>query len=645
MLPSVGDGMEGNGSGSLAGAGAPSADLAVTIQSGVGADSEDLGGVDVTALLTQDGASRYAEGPLLGRGGMGEVRLCTDRRIGRDIARKCVRSDQADTPEARARFLREAMFQGRLEHPAVVPVYDLGVDPEGDLFFTMRRVRGLTLQDVLKLLVSGDAEVTARWSRRKLLTAFTAVCLAVHYAHCQGVIHRDLKPANIMLGDFGEVYVIDWGLARRLADHPPGDGDTVEGPSEVTAAGRVMGSLRYMAPEQFAGDSAALDARADVYALGGILFEILTRQPLLQADSLVDAFGKLAHGLDVVPSHRVGDIPPELDSLCARALAFDRNHRLASARVLAEAVEKFLDGELDVTYRRGLAAEHASAAEAALAKAVAQGTPAHESHDARVGAMRALTTALALDPESVDARRALVRLLTTEPDTAPPEAEAAMAEAARAARVHAIRIGARFYSLWIPCIPVVISLGIRNWWAMGPSFALVVATVALAVFSAVTRRVTSRRAVALLVLSSAAIATFSCWLGPFVLLPVAAAVNIMAFALHATRRERPIVALVAILASTVPFVLQLTGILPPAWAFRDGALVLLPRAVSLHPVPTIASLLYISVSLAVLPVWYVASVRDALTAAERKLFLRAWQLRQLVPDAQPAATEAVPPGE
>jgi len=142
---------------------------------------------------------RYSTGSLLGEGGMGEVRLAKDRRVGRDVALKVIRAAHGPRADLRERFLREARVQGQLEHPAIVPVYDLGVAPHGAAYFTMKRVRGMTLEGVLALLRTGDAAARAEYSRRRLLTAFRSVCLAIDFAHARGVIHRDLKPGNIML--------------------------------------------------------------------------------------------------------------------------------------------------------------------------------------------------------------------------------------------------------------------------------------------------------------------------------------------------------------------------------------------------------------------------------------------------------------
>ncbi len=148
---------------------------------------------------------------------MGEVRALDDRRVGRTVAMKTLH-DQSDSAGARMRFVREARIQGQLEHPSVLPVYDFGLDPQDRPYFTMKQLRGHTLSQILASLAAGDADTIDRYSLRKLLSELRDVCLAIEFAHSRNVIHRDLKPGNIMLGDFGEVYVLDWGLAKLTTE-------------------------------------------------------------------------------------------------------------------------------------------------------------------------------------------------------------------------------------------------------------------------------------------------------------------------------------------------------------------------------------------------------------------------------------------
>ncbi|MBA2538972.1 MAG: serine/threonine protein kinase, partial [Deltaproteobacteria bacterium] len=168
-------------------------------------------------------SSHYAMGEVIGRGGMGEVSLALDRKIGRDVAIKRLRAD-APTEDDVARFMREARIQARLDHPAIVPVYELGKDQAGKPYFTMKRLAGTTLTDML-------SSPTA--TRQRLLRAFADVCRAIDFAHTRGVVHRDLKPGNIVLGEFGDVYVLDWGVARVLEDAViAADIETLEGSSQ-----------------------------------------------------------------------------------------------------------------------------------------------------------------------------------------------------------------------------------------------------------------------------------------------------------------------------------------------------------------------------------------------------------------------------
>lgn len=189
---------------------------------------------------------------------MGKVLLAHDARIGRDVAVKVLHPDRELAPEERERFLREAQVQGQLEHPSIVPVYDIDRRADGTTFFTMRRVVGRTLGAILDDLRTG----TSKYTQRELLQAFVTICLTIDYAHTRGVVHRDLKPANLMLGDFGEVYVLDWGLARIL------DGSETAGvasASRLSMPGSMMGTPLYMAPEQMADPD--VGPGADIFSL------------------------------------------------------------------------------------------------------------------------------------------------------------------------------------------------------------------------------------------------------------------------------------------------------------------------------------------------------------------------------------------
>jgi serine/threonine-protein kinase len=582
-----------------------------------------------TSLAIGADAARYAAGPLLGVGGMGEVTLVLDGRIGRPVAKKTLRADVA-SERALARFVREGRVQGQLEHPSIVPVYDLGADGQGRAYFTMKRVRGQTLAHVIERLDARDPDHVARFSRRKLLGAFTQVCQAVEYAHERGVLHRDLKPQNVMLGDFGEVYVLDWGVAKLVGEaaDPIAEPSFVSGAAtpEVTRAGDLLGTPLYMAPEQIAkGGPAALDVRADVYALGAILFEILTLEPYRRGDSIAKIFAQATSPDVERPSARVADVPPELDAICARALAPDPEHRLPTAKALAEAVDAYLEGDRDLEARRTTAAALLADARAALDKS------GREDALARVRAMREALKALALVPDSEDAQRLLLSLVVDGSGKLPPAGEAEFAEGDVEARAQGLRLGIAGYASWLLSWPLALWVGVRDW---SMPVGLTVMTLVCVAYAVVTLRRgarSMRQAVVLSALSSATVAFCSSWLGPFVLVPIAACATGMMFVVHCTRRERPWLIATWVLALLVPYAIELAGVAPPAYSFRPGELVLHARSLELPRGPTLAALAYTSVTFVVLLAVFVGRLRDKQREAERRLFVQAWHLRQLFP--------------
>ena len=388
----------------------------------LGTDGDDY---DLATMPT--GNARYLMRDMLGRGGMGDVLLATDAQIGRDVAVKRMRDRRSTSV---ARFLREARIQGRLDHPAIVPVHEVAVDAENRPYFVMKRLTGTTLADILAARghVSLETSSIDKHPLSRLLRAYSDVCLAVEFAHTRGVIHRDLKPANIMLGDFGEVYVLDWGVARVIGD------DAIEsleiepskGPAGATEAGTVLGTIGYMPPEQLRG--MAIDRRADVYALGCILFEILAGQPLHPPGELTAAFDDY----DARPSVRAPtrDVPPELEALVVRATAPEPENRPKTARELSDRVQRYLDGDRDIALRRRLAREQLLAARASLidddsvsmtTSAITRKPPDPAQ---RRAAMQHAGRALALDPSSTEAAALVGRIMLEPPRETPPEVDA-----------------------------------------------------------------------------------------------------------------------------------------------------------------------------------------------------------------------------
>ncbi len=353
--------------------------FAQTLLSGASGDARPVDAMNNDASFAGE---RYTVRRVIGAGGMGEVRLCSDAWIGRDVAMKVAHPGAGGSvAQTRGRFLREARVQGQLEHPSVVPVYDLG-HVGSETFFTMKRIGGHTLEQIVSGLKEGRADICAKYNRRKLLSAMSQVCLTVAYAHTRGVIHRDLKPANIMLGDFGEVYVLDWGVAK-LETTPDDVLDSAKvvdtGARAVTQAGAIIGTPGYMAPEQAVGET--ITPKVDVYALGAILFELLALEPLHAGRTAMELLASTMKAT-LAPSQRAptANIAPELDALVLSAVAGEPNERLGSARAMQEAIEAFLDGERDAERRRELASEHVKNARNALARAAQRGRDSDADH-------------------------------------------------------------------------------------------------------------------------------------------------------------------------------------------------------------------------------------------------------------------------
>ena len=311
------------------------------------APSEPSGGSGLEAIRAllgsrPDPTPRYRLGERIGRGGVGDVFAAWDPRLRRTIALKSLRN-AAPGEEAVARFLREAQVTGQLEHPNIVPVHDIGVEASGAVFYTMKQVQGRSLQQATR---DGSLGRVAR------MRIFLQVCDAVAYAHHSGVVHRDLKPANIMLGAFGEVFVLDWGLAKRIGD---GDGPDrpaaaeadLAPPGDLTMADVVMGTPTWMSPEQARGEPAR--PPMDQYALGAILYLLVTGNQPFEAGPRV--LQDVRAGRFPRPRDVVRDVPRELEAVILRAMATDPRARYASVAELQEDVKAWLEGREVATYR------------------------------------------------------------------------------------------------------------------------------------------------------------------------------------------------------------------------------------------------------------------------------------------------------
>ena len=301
-------------------------------------------GADDTAFAVGPSADRYRLGDELARGGMGVVYRATDTAFDREVAIKVLTPGLAGT--AARRFVEEACITGRLQHPSVPPVHDLGTLPDGRAFLAMKLIRGKTLADHMKA-VRTAADVTAVCGYPadefdRLVRVFEQICLAVAFAHSRGVIHRDLKPANVMVGAFGEVQVMDWGLAkllggRRDVSPPVDDSAPADGETEY---GQVMGTLAYMPPEQARGEIDRVDERADVFALGAILCHLLTGRPPYTGRTTDEVWRQAREADQAMALARLEAVTGagRLPGLARRCLSPDPTGRPAHAGEVAAAV-------------------------------------------------------------------------------------------------------------------------------------------------------------------------------------------------------------------------------------------------------------------------------------------------------------------
>ncbi|MBX7100189.1 MAG: serine/threonine protein kinase [Myxococcaceae bacterium] len=584
-------------------------------------DGDDVRPVQLDGGALASSGPRYVFERVLGRGGMGEVRLCKDERVGREVALK-VMGPELSNEAATARFLREARVQGQLEHPSVVPVYDLGIEA-GAPFFTMKRVRGQTLLEILTL-VDRDPATEKTFNRRRLLAAFSQVCLAVDFAHSRGVLHRDLKPANVMLGAFGEVHVLDWGLARvQGTDEGALGGSSAQ--AAGTLAGEVMGTPGYLAPEQARGDVTALSPATDVYALGAMLFELLTRESFNPGSGTTERLRLTLSGFEVRPSVRFPhrEVPPELEAIIVAATALSPHERTRSARAVSDAVERYLDGDRDQQRRSAAAQVLVESATRRLELAALGSTPA------RAEAMREVTRALGLVPDHPAALVLLGRLLTELPTSLPPEAEAEMEQAQARARGGAARTAAVRYASWLAFVPLVWLMGVRSWPLALAELSLLGCALAVALVLRRKETLSQAASLTMLALSSGALAVLTFLAGPFVLVPALAATNTLFFASDLKAPLRPLAMAAGLAAVLVPYVLELTGLVAPSWSVSAAGITLLPRMAAFEGWP--AQLVFALGSLAAVltPTLLVGRLRDSLSAAQRQLFLQAWHVKQL----------------
>ncbi|HEV7553986.1 MAG TPA: serine/threonine-protein kinase [Kofleriaceae bacterium] len=579
---------------------------------------------------------RYPLGVTLGKGGMGEVVSARDEQIGRAVAIKRMTSGGD-----RRRFLREARIQGRLEHPAIVPVHELWHDDEGQPVFVMKQLAGTTLADVL---------VADSRSRRQLLRAFVDVCLAIEFAHTRGVVHRDLKPSNVMLGDFGEVYVLDWGVAKIVSDSERPSFTDIEAIDGDTN-GKLLGTPGYMAPEQIRGDG-EIDGRADIYTLGCMLFEILTRKPLhprgtagiasaiagvdarpSRAAQECDPRRQMTRGRHVQPrgprqaiakraATQSDAIAPELDAICVRATALDPAHRFSSARELGDAVQRFLDGDRDLEQRKELAAAHMTEARAALAKG--------DTPEARKIAMHAAGLALALDPSADGPAEVIGRLMLTPPLVTPPEVDREM----EALEISGLRAQSKLILLsmvgYLLFLPIMFAVGFRDPWYIVAE----TATLAFA-FWAGLKELRDPRAVRFARMSLAGniimLALLSRIATPFLIAPGLGALIVMVVMAHPRMGKAWFLCGICCLALLGPFLLETVGLLSPTTVVVGDGFRLHTAAAALHPAGTLIAMSLFTPFVLAVAALLARSNANRQREAQRVIQLQAWQLRQLMP--------------
>jgi len=307
-----------------------------------------------TVDLVPSSQERYSLIRLHASGGIGRIWVAHDGELGRDVALKELRPERAGQATHTARFLQEARITGQLEHPGIVPVYELAFRPDDrQPFYTMRFVKGRTLSEAARAYyrnrVRGQAVALDLVA---LLNAFVTVCNTVAYAHSRGVIHRDLKGQNVVLGDFGEVVVLDWGLAKLVgrlqgeSDFPSLVSDPDEGGKvDLTIQGQTIGTPAYMAPEQAAGRLDSINQHTDIYGLGAILYEILTGSPPFTGSDTREVLRKVQEEQPLPPREFWTEVPPALENICIRALAKRPTDRFTSASEMAQEVQGWQDME------------------------------------------------------------------------------------------------------------------------------------------------------------------------------------------------------------------------------------------------------------------------------------------------------------
>jgi len=290
---------------------------------------------DTDASLSSDAQlknnMRYMYFKKIAMGGKCLIQSCKDLHLGRIVCYKTLRSEFADDPVEQRLFLREARVTAMLQHPNTAPVYEVGFDSRGKYYFTMKLVAGVTLNEVLEGLRNGDSATEAAWDLQRLIDVVIQVGQVLSYAHTHGVFHCDVKPENVVIGEYGEVLLLDWGLAEvavrpetKAAEQLPESDES----NSLSSKESHQGTPLYMSPEQFAGTE--IDHRTDIYSLGAILFEVLTLQQLAWGETVDEMLRNMASNPPPTPSRVAPDreSPTALETLYLRCVQRDPQHRI-----------------------------------------------------------------------------------------------------------------------------------------------------------------------------------------------------------------------------------------------------------------------------------------------------------------------------
>jgi eukaryotic-like serine/threonine-protein kinase len=337
-------------------------------------DAEAVNVDEMTKLLNLDtedkSINRYTHIKSIGLGGVGAVLSAYEPELNREVAIKILRPAFRNKADSLKRFVREARATAHIEHPNIVPVHQLGVFSDNGVFFSMKKVDGRDLRSVIRKLSEGNKEFLKKYTKRQLLQIFVAIGNGVAYAHTKGVIHRDLKPANIMLGDYGEVMVMDWGLVKYHAEKDcskedwqvefdPDFSTVGHGDAMSTIQGSVSGTPAYMAPEQADGRNEDIDEQTDLYSLGAILYSILTWEtaPFESPMTTNQVLKNVVAGNFKRPRKRAPKrkISRELEAICLKAMAREKKDRYKSVECLVRDIKDYLEGYPVAAYKGSLA--------------------------------------------------------------------------------------------------------------------------------------------------------------------------------------------------------------------------------------------------------------------------------------------------